>query len=377
MRRQLSPSHQSMSKWSGFTLIELLVVIAIIAILVALLLPAVQQAREAARRSTCKNNLKQLGIAMHNYHETHNVLPRANFENARFTQADGGGNNPYYSFSAQTMLLPFMEMGNIYERIDFNVNITQSNTTTGADSSKASNNITKQTKIPAFLCPSDINTITNGAGGSNGPGNNYAFSCGPSLFWYNPSGTTYPTSLPNLSYQIGMFNIRRTIGFAEVTDGLSNVIAAGEIIKGDGESTLAGYSHGDTIRDAARPSGFPDVFPTETQIQGWLDLCGTKSSTATNAPRGDTGANWMTGTTCQTVFNTIVNPNRAFSTCMHCTWGCGAADSIGLFSTNSRHRGGVQVVLGDGGVRFISDSIDNTTWQRLGGISDGKTLGDF
>ena len=151
----------------GFTLIELLVVIAIIAILIALLLPAVQQARESARRSQCKNNLKQLGLAMHNYHDSYKAFQRANYSSVT-TSTTG-----WQGFAGHVMLLPFMDRLALFKQINFKL-----------DFWSGANATLKATKLPGFLCPSDsgwkYSTYGND-GNTDGGGNNYVSSGGPSL----------------------------------------------------------------------------------------------------------------------------------------------------------------------------------------------------
>ncbi len=357
-------TQNSSQKVRGFTLIELLVVIAIIAILIALLLPAVQQAREAARRSACKNNLKQLGLAMHNYHETHSIFPRANFERED-ASAYGYGNYSYLAYSAQTMLLPFMDQAPLYNLFNFSLAPNQS-----------SNDTTKRAVIPAFLCPSDVRSIVNGSGYGAGPGNSYAVCAGPSIYWFGsaPSTNTTPT---NLQHQVGMFNYRKAVKMRDVLDGTSNVIAAGEIMMGDGDNSASLIGEGDTIRGVGRGST-ANSFPALSDLKTWGAAClAVKSSLpASTAPRGDTGSNWVYGNSGLTVFNTLINPNSEYPNCVSCVT-CGTNDSPGLFPARSRHVGGAHILMGDGATRFISENVDNATWQNLGAISDGNVLGEF
>lgn len=349
----------------GFTLIELLVVIAIIAVLVAILLPAVQQAREAARRSQCQNNLKQLGVAMHSYLETHSVFPRGNFE--RYDAATYGyGNYSYFSFSAHAMLLPFMDQGALYNRLDFSLAPNQ-----------GANDTTKRATVPGFLCPSDLNQIPNGGGYNLGPGNNYMMSAGPSMYWFGFAPSAVTTTIPNMDHQVGMYNYRRTVSMRDLTDGSSNVIAASELVKGDGENTATSVSIGDTLR-AVGTAGAALSFPTQATVDAWSAACQaayTTPSTA-NPPRGDTGSNWAYGNIGLTVFNTILPPNPSHPACISCAT-CGTNDGNGLFSARSRHTGGANVLMGDGRVEFVGSNVDGLTWRRLGGVADGAPVGEL
>jgi len=196
----------------GFTLIELLVVIAIIAILVALLLPAVQQAREAARRSSCKNNLKQFGLAIHNYHDTHGVFPQGDY-GSRYDSC--GGNCAWRGFSTHAMVLPFMEQAPLYDQLDFNLMYNQ-----------GVNGTAIRAKIPAYQCPSDVAYL------GNSPGVNYVVSAGPTTFWGGAPGRP-------ISEQMGMFNMGRKVSFRDLKDGTSNTIAASEALHGDNSGTYS------------------------------------------------------------------------------------------------------------------------------------------
>lgn len=345
---------ERMRKRHGFTLIELLVVIAIIAILIALLLPAVQQAREAARRSACKNNLKQFGLAIHNYHDVYNMFPRANFE-TRST-----GDNSYWGWSAHSMLLPYFEQANITGDLDFSLAVNES----GAGTPNWQM-ITR--RIPVFLCPSD-----QGPSDPRGGGNSYVMSAGPTLYWGHSGALR--GGVP-LSEQVGVFNFRARVRIGDITDGTSNTIAASEQIasgSGSPDSKLA---------ESWGPSDFSTInlsFPTQTQMQALGTACKALSdaASATGSVHRRSGSlkeqiHWALGIGGQTVFNTVYNPNSPFPNCVACS-GCWSTDNIGVYTARSRHTGGVHVLMADGAVRFVSDNVDNTTWQRLGGRSDGQ-----
>jgi len=344
----MSVNHFSPGKSNkGFTLIELLVVIAIIAILVALLLPAVQQAREAARRSACKNNLKQFGLALHNYHDVHGIFPRANFGS---TLDSCGGNCAWRGFSAHAMLLPMMEQGPLYDRLNFSYMMWYN---TGS----VINGTLKNTKIPSFQCPSDNEYL----GGS--PGNNYVVSAGPTTFWWRPA-----------SQGFGMFNMRRNIRFRDLKDGTSNTIAASEALHGDNTGTYSPQQ--DLVRAQAFPSGWSHVFTSQASLNAYGAQCSAAGAPGGGATHSHGHREWSNGIGGQTVFNTLNTPNSKNPDCHPCG-GCGWYDSDGVWSARSRHTGGVQVLMGDGAVRFVSENVDFLTWQRLGHIQDGNPVGPF
>lgn len=193
----------SIRKPRGFTLIELLVVIAIIAILIALLLPAVQQAREAARRTQCKKNLKQLGLGLHNYHDVHRCFPF-------------GHEGTTKSFSAFSMLLPYLEQANVYNQIDFNVPVSHAN-----------NAVPLLTELPAFRCPSDLANALPAIGGAT----NYFANKGAGVLWGHPTG-------PNAIFQPqnGVMYNGSKVRMADITDGSSNTAAMCERLLADGNN---------------------------------------------------------------------------------------------------------------------------------------------
>jgi prepilin-type N-terminal cleavage/methylation domain-containing protein len=335
----------------GFTLIELLVVIAIIAVLIALLLPAVQQARESARRTQCKNNLKQFGLALHNYHDTFALFPLGKFGSVW----DSGGvanSNSWRAFSAHAMLLPYIDQTPLYNQFDFNLMVH--NGAAGPPTTQGNNPVTKNKRLAAFLCPSD----TKWAGAE--AGNNYVGSGGPTTWW----GIPY-------AEQIGMFNYQRPISMADITDGTSNAIAASESTVGNNNTGIFALRQS-LVRSQAFPGGVPNRFWTSGQLNAYGTQCLTGTANVHSTVRRD----WANGIGAQTIFNTLNSPNSPNPDCHPCA-GCGWYDSAGVWSARSQHTGGVHVLMGDGAVKFIGDSVDLLTWQRAGGINDGAPLGEF
>ncbi|MCA9088421.1 MAG: DUF1559 domain-containing protein [Planctomycetaceae bacterium] len=330
---------------TGFTLIELLVVIAIIAILIALLLPAVQQAREAARRSQCKNNLKQIGLAMHNYHDTHSIFPKGIFE-----LRTGSPQDSYRGFSAYAMILPYIDQAPLYGLIDF------SRLTDSSPNAALAKNV-----IATLLCPSDFQYQPSSTDVRyNGSGVNYGLSMGPNLYW----------SVANISDENGMFNRRVPVRMRDVTDGTSNVLMVTEqlIPSGDKMGALAA-----TVYDGSQGS-MPDAFPSSGDL---ATFAGTCTSTSTMNSNYNENTKWMNGGAGQNLVNTMNVPNSPFPNCFVGCNGCWAGTGKGIWTARSRHVGGVQGALADGSVRFFSSNIDLNTWQRLGGRGDGNVVGEF
>ncbi|WP_298861235.1 DUF1559 domain-containing protein [uncultured Gimesia sp.] len=320
----------------AFTLIELLVVIAIIAILIALLLPAVQQAREAARRSTCKNNLKQFGLALHNYHETHRCFGQMLLSGSRT-----GAITPWVGFSPQTMLLPFMDQANIYNRMDFNLNCEESpNTDVGI----------RAAAIGVFKCPTDLRYPVYSEGSLN-----YYVSVGPCLGF----GVTRTS-------QVGLFRYQQITRVSDVLDGTSNVIAMGERIVGSANGTVFDRK-GDVRRAVAFGPGNNTIFPTKSDLDTHATACA-----AAGAFYNHRGSRWMRGD--ETWFNTWNTPNSPNDDCSTGNGGHAGGDASSAQAARSRHTGGAHVLMADGSVHFVSENIDLLNWHRLGAIADGEPV---
>ena len=296
---------------SGFTLVELLVVIAIIGILIALLLPAVQSAREAARRMQCSNNLKQIGLALHNYHTTHRSLPYG----ANFPSGYGG--------TWAAMILSFLEQQNVYDQFDFSKPIGH------ADNLPAA-----RTVISSYICPSDSVDDPLMGGRIQTPNTNAAGSMG---LWYPTSmGPTRDGTSPSVSCVfcpdgVGSFccadtsdygpdgvgimdRYSRVVRFSAITDGLSNTLMAGETLPA--QCTFNGaYNHNFPINGTTIP-----LNTFEESVDGWNNL-------------------WYTA--------------------------CGF---------KSRHPGGANFLICDGSVHFLSDTIDYRLYNELGTRGGGEVV---
>ncbi len=321
-------------KRKGFTLIELLVVIAIIAILVALLLPAVQQAREAARRSSCKNNLKQIGLALHNYHDTHRTFPMGN---QRQDNRASCGHSSEASFAANRTLwgahiLPFLEQTALYEQIDFGQGGTGPECTGPGSGRGGANTAALQVELAAYRCPSDPGSKLD-TGETDGP-TSYLACIGANVRQRAKSG---PGNFMNDGDSVLFLNSKTK--FRDITDGSSNTMVISECLVGSPV--------------------------TDVPFSGFTTCT---SPTSTVVPR--TGRSWMFEYDMASWgFSTLVGPNTDEIDCR--------LFDNGRIAARSRHTGGVQIVLADGSVRFVSDSINLATWQNLGHKRDGSVMGEF
>jgi len=339
----------------GFTLIELLVVIAIIAVLIALLLPAVQAAREAARRSQCINNMKQIGLALHNYHQSTDVFPLAGTVAA---WAPDGSTDNWSNWSAQALFLPYMEQTAIYNSINFNITAVR-----GDNNLQLMNTTALRSRIASFLCPSDGNA-----------GQTWINS------YLNSKGTT-TQGLPSIS--TGVFSYSRSYGLRDIGDGSSNTIAFGESLVGDSiDSPKKRANSTVNASDVSPSSSVVDpatLANAQATIVAGLQSCTSKffSNTVNGADmKNNKGQYWGWGTDSMTGFNTIVPPNSQTYPWGSCRYGCGGCgpDASNFVNAQSNHSGGCNFLFADGSVKFLKDSINMPTYWALGTRANGEVV---
>ncbi len=331
-------------KRTGFTLIELLVVIAIIAILIALLLPAVQQAREAARRTQCKNNLKQIGLALHNYLDVHSAFPPSFVSDISTTNTPGG------EWSVHARILPFLEQASLYNNADLSQSYQAA----------INGNIATQ-RVASYLCPSDVNdkVRTNSSGVAEHYPVSYGFNGGTWRVWDN--ATRQPGN--------GAFAPNSKFKPRDFTDGTSNTICFSEV------KAFTPYNRDGDTGTVAIPLGPAEV---DTMIAGG------------GSSKPDSGhTEWVDGRVHQTGFTVTLPPNTNvtvaggvrsnegdFTACREDVSACTGA-TYAAVTSRSWHTGIVNSLMTDGSVRSFSENIDLNTWRNLGQRNDGVPLGEF
>lgn len=303
----------------GFTLVELLVTIAIVGALVALLLPAVQQAREASRRLTCMNHLRQLGVALHNYHSVRQRFP------------PGRGDPLPGVFSTHAFLLPYLEQGAVRQSINFQQAPTTFSVAGGVVHSGAANLAAATTRLEMFECPSD--SAGPGVAGSEFGATNYAASAGSGL---GQSGS--------LTAADGVFFKGSRIALRDLLDGSTLTVAMSERLLGAGTNGLNDVES-DPARMMLEIPGGNDPTPT---------VCSAPSSG--NAYR-ERGAKWILGNYGNTLYNHYYPPNAV-------TWDClNVQQQKGLLAARSAHPDVVVTLYCDGGVRPVSNAIELALWR--------------
>ena len=339
----------AMRRRLGFTVIELLVIITIIAILIALLLPAVQAARETARRTQCVNNLKQLGLALHGYHDASNCFPMG-VSWSSYPDQD----HPWGQWSAEAMLLGYLEQGPLYNACNFSLPLDDR-----GEGCTQSNSTVNLSQVGVFGCPSDGNW-----GAASGNLNSYYLCYG--------TGMEPGQGGPGYRQPTGLFGYRVVYGLPDVGDGTSNTIAASEGLVGPPAGQVSGRS---LSKMGAGEAQFEDVWLSLAagtpapgpQVEAALQTCLDDTLTANGK-----GRRWAGGDMNFTLFNTIVPPNSrqyAFGACKREVF---EADFADLVNAQSNHPGGVNCLMADGGVRFIKDSISWGAWWSLGTRKGGE-----
>ncbi|WP_315853771.1 DUF1559 domain-containing protein [Roseiconus lacunae] len=371
----------------GFTLIELLAVVAIIGILVALLLPAVQSAREAARRMQCSNKLKQIGLALHNYHAAFNTFPYGRLHPDRLTNGEVfqwrytnymsvWGAMWYGNRSVHLAVLPYIEQAGIYDLVDFSALNSPRMLENGRPAHPNFEAFSKN--VGLYVCPSDANSFDQPTE------NNYRYNFGGSTPYQGADswddnncvqGCTSPLVEGN-----GAFTIGRALSSSAFLDGLSHTVGFAERTKGSG---LAGVpTKADTITKPNRIIGF--VSDTEEMFQDCLSYTPVAStynffSMGLWLPGSDYSNGWATAAYSSTMYNHVAPPNWRGQD-------CGAASAIAdvpgeaaIISARSMHNGGVNVMLMDGAVRYVTDQIDLQLWRAIGTRdgSDNAEAQDF
>jgi prepilin-type N-terminal cleavage/methylation domain-containing protein len=320
-------------KRSGFTLVELLVVIAIIGILVGLLLPAVQAAREAARRMQCSNNLKQIGLAIHNYESATKRIPSG---------CATGVTLLINNTSPHVALLPYLEQNALYALYNFGLRVDYT-----------TQPLAVRPTVPAFVCPSAQPRV----GFSHSGQTDYAQSLGSNASCIVRSGPFFRNS---------------STKFGDVSDGLSNTALFSEIRKGPLAS--------DTAQSMASFAATSlDVFATATNVSSWpVADKAAYNATVCNVPTAQAwqtrGLTYYNGFTNSTFYTHTLGPNSRFRDCAGVVTEGGIPVWHGHLAARSFHTGGVNLVRGDGSVSFISDSVDLVGYNALGTMSGGEVV---
>jgi prepilin-type N-terminal cleavage/methylation domain-containing protein/prepilin-type processing-associated H-X9-DG protein len=355
----------------GFTLIELLVVIAIIGVLIALLLPAVQSAREAGRRSQCANNMHQIGLALHAYLEAFKVFPPGRMNptrNRNMPAGDGSCGICWNTPGPHAMLLPFLDTTHVYAGINYSTARQRASGPRCPDNTTVANS-----RIAFFICPSD-GRFPDGV-----PGTNYRFNVGPTncqgIACFDNGSLASPASDICRREMTGLFWDGGPIRPGDVIDGLSQTAAASERVVGDQDSLRPRLT--DFIRVPDPGEGVARCSVTTAQMITVCEPLLTGARICSGVPCNDSfmglGGDWIYGYYAISLYNHIWTPNSTLYDC-HMTSYPDSPDEKAIVTARSDHPGGVNVCMGDGSVRFVGNSIDVGVWRGMASRNGGEAM---
>jgi prepilin-type N-terminal cleavage/methylation domain-containing protein len=337
----------------GFTLVELLTVIAIIGVLVGLLLPAVQSAREVARRSACSNNIRQIGLGLHSYASSRkNSFPRAGEPRTNGTWWQGAS---LYLPSVHVATLPYIEQTSLFDAFNADHWIDGANASHDPPGVSNTNGSVTNRRVSSFICPSSLPFGGNPAA----PSNNYAWNVGSTIYWDNP-------------LQNGPIQQRSTTSFADIGDGLSKTILLSEMLPGDNSGSAFSFPR-DMLPGVSVAVITTPVMPPPGQVEA-LAQANVAAMGSVGAHHSNLADRWARNAFMWTLYNTVAPPNWHAPTSHAGGSTAWLIGSNGVFPARSFHAGGVNAVMADASVLFLSNSIDLVTYQRLGGRNDGQVM---